>query len=519
MKMVKSLLLGSAAGIVAVAGAQAADLPVKAKPVEYVKICSLYGDGFYYMPGTEGCLKLEGTVRAQYGWNNTGARTPHYTGTGGAQDRSTNPFSMVHRGQFATDARWQTAYGSLRMYSLFRVENENNGSILANGAGITSTAGGGPAVNIPRAFIQWAGFTFGHVKSLGDTSYLGEDGMQVLHQTQNIGSESGSNGNNELAYTWELGNGMSFNVFGGERRVKSYANLSADNWSAGGNPNTSIRGVQMLSPGASLYVRQAWGDFSIAGNVVPISTVYYTNAAAPGYVPSAACNAQPGTTFCNYTDDAWGWSTAASTKILTPWVTPGDYFIVQGTYAQGALNYATGNNQASPGLFGSGNTIAIGAITDATYVNGAGYERTTGWAVAAGYMHWWTPTFKQSVTVTHTEISYNDTVKSNRWFCGGGGARTLNVNLTAAENAAGVSCDPGYKYETAATTLSWYPVGQRFRLAVEALYTHISTAYEGQTLVIGNQQGYRPSGLYLAKNQGIWSGVFRANLAFPGQDD
>src|SRR5712672_4546314 len=45
MKMVKSLLLGSAAGLVAVGGAQAADLPVKAKPVEYVKICSLYGAG------------------------------------------------------------------------------------------------------------------------------------------------------------------------------------------------------------------------------------------------------------------------------------------------------------------------------------------------------------------------------------------------------------------------------------------------------------------------------------------
>ncbi|MEA3027772.1 MAG: hypothetical protein QOF91_3057, partial [Alphaproteobacteria bacterium] len=45
MKMVKSLLLVSAAGIVAVSGAQAADLPVKAKPVEYVKVCSLYGAG------------------------------------------------------------------------------------------------------------------------------------------------------------------------------------------------------------------------------------------------------------------------------------------------------------------------------------------------------------------------------------------------------------------------------------------------------------------------------------------
>lgn len=40
MKMVKSLILGSAAALVAVGGAQAADLPVKAKAVEYVKVCS-----------------------------------------------------------------------------------------------------------------------------------------------------------------------------------------------------------------------------------------------------------------------------------------------------------------------------------------------------------------------------------------------------------------------------------------------------------------------------------------------
>ena len=60
MKMVKSLLLGTAAGLVAVAGAQAADMPVKAAPVQYVKICSLYGDGFYYIPGTDTCLKMGG---------------------------------------------------------------------------------------------------------------------------------------------------------------------------------------------------------------------------------------------------------------------------------------------------------------------------------------------------------------------------------------------------------------------------------------------------------------------------
>ena len=47
MKMIKSLLLGSAAGLVAMSGAQAADLPLKAKAVEYVRVCSLYGAGFY----------------------------------------------------------------------------------------------------------------------------------------------------------------------------------------------------------------------------------------------------------------------------------------------------------------------------------------------------------------------------------------------------------------------------------------------------------------------------------------
>ncbi|MBN8965804.1 MAG: porin, partial [Rhizobiales bacterium] len=66
MKMVKSLLLVSAAGfVVAATGAQAADLPVKAKPVEYVKVCSLYGAGFYYVPGTDICMKVGSYIRFQ----------------------------------------------------------------------------------------------------------------------------------------------------------------------------------------------------------------------------------------------------------------------------------------------------------------------------------------------------------------------------------------------------------------------------------------------------------------------
>ena len=69
MKMVKSLILGSAAGLVAMSGAQAADLPVKAKAVEYVRICSLYGAGFFYIPGTDTCIKLGGYVRVDTTFN------------------------------------------------------------------------------------------------------------------------------------------------------------------------------------------------------------------------------------------------------------------------------------------------------------------------------------------------------------------------------------------------------------------------------------------------------------------
>ena len=65
MKIVKSLMLGSAAGLLAMSGAQAADLPVKAKAVEYVRICSLYGAGFFYIPGTDTCIKLGGYLRVE----------------------------------------------------------------------------------------------------------------------------------------------------------------------------------------------------------------------------------------------------------------------------------------------------------------------------------------------------------------------------------------------------------------------------------------------------------------------
>ena len=98
MKMVKTLLLGSAAGLMAVAGAQAADLPVKAKPVEYVKVCSLYGAGYYYIPGTDICMKVGGYVRYQANWANGGNSISNGPAEGGgARNNRLDSSDWSHR--------------------------------------------------------------------------------------------------------------------------------------------------------------------------------------------------------------------------------------------------------------------------------------------------------------------------------------------------------------------------------------------------------------------------------------
>ena len=66
MKLAKSILLGAAAGLATVAAASAADLPSrKSAPVEYVKVCNAYGAGFFYIPGTDTCLRVGGLVVAE----------------------------------------------------------------------------------------------------------------------------------------------------------------------------------------------------------------------------------------------------------------------------------------------------------------------------------------------------------------------------------------------------------------------------------------------------------------------
>ena len=117
MKMVKSLVLGSAAALVAMTGAQAADLPVKAKAVEYVRICSLYGAGFFYIPGTDTCIKLGGYLRADLILGGNSDYAPNLSGQGAANNRLTNYYTSRSRFDLQTDIRTATEYGVVRAFS------------------------------------------------------------------------------------------------------------------------------------------------------------------------------------------------------------------------------------------------------------------------------------------------------------------------------------------------------------------------------------------------------------------
>src|SRR5580693_10698684 len=117
MKMVKSLVLGSAAALVAMTGAQAADLPVKAKAVEYVRICSLYGAGFFYIPGTDTCIKLGGYLRSEVILGSNNDYQSNQSGPGAANNRLGNYYTSRSRFDFQVDTRTATEYGVVRTFA------------------------------------------------------------------------------------------------------------------------------------------------------------------------------------------------------------------------------------------------------------------------------------------------------------------------------------------------------------------------------------------------------------------
>ncbi|HVQ73450.1 MAG TPA: porin, partial [Bradyrhizobium sp.] len=184
MNMIKSLVLGSAAGLIAMSGAQAADLPVKAKAVEYVRICSLYGAGFFYIPGTDTCIKLGGYLRVDTTFNGGAYGQPSWSGDFGQGNRYRDYFTSRSRMALTIDTRTATEYGVVRTFGQADFQFQNFGTSNPGNPGspqqtggtlnsaLLSTAGGG-YVAVEMVFIQFAGFTFGKSASAYATPWNG----------------------------------------------------------------------------------------------------------------------------------------------------------------------------------------------------------------------------------------------------------------------------------------------------------------------------------------------------------
>uniref|UniRef100_UPI0037D9A7F5 porin n=1 Tax=Tardiphaga sp. TaxID=1926292 RepID=UPI0037D9A7F5 len=151
MTTIKQTILGSAAALMAIGGAQAADLPVKARAVEYVKVCSLYGAGFYYIPGTDTCIKIGGAIRIDTTFNGGPYDAPYWQGGAGGNNLWTKDYYLTReRINLTTDTRTSTDYGTVRTYANFQLDFTQNRDSIAGGF-----------TEVDLAFIQFAGFTFG----------------------------------------------------------------------------------------------------------------------------------------------------------------------------------------------------------------------------------------------------------------------------------------------------------------------------------------------------------------------
>ncbi len=318
MKLMKNLLLGSAASLMAVSGVQAADLPL-AEPVEYVKVCDTFGRGYFYIPGTQTCLQLSGYVRADLR-------------TQAQQTRADDEVFFRTRARLNFDARTQTEYGTLRAYIRLQSDFTNtNQSSKPTG----SIAGQGSETYAEKAFVQFAGFTVGLSQSFFDMLNYTTFSSVFSDQTVQL-----------AAYTATFGSGMSFTLSAEDRSYREAAIVGG-----------AYAGTEMPDIVAAFRVDQGWGSFQLSG----------------------AAHQLRGTAGA-VEETEYGFAVQAGLNIKLPALGANDTFWVQGVYADGALNYL-GDSTApwrTSGLVGFGRNdgafVGTGIDTSTGYTVGAGLQ-------------------------------------------------------------------------------------------------------------------------------------------------
>ena len=477
MKMVKSLILGSAAGLIAMSGAQAADLPVKAKAVEYVRICSLYGAGFFYIPGTDTCIKLGGYLRVDTTFNGTVYGGPLYNSDGGQGNRYRDAFVSRSRMALTVDTRTATEYGVVRtfgqgdfQFNNFGNNNPNNAFAFPGGASNALNTAGGGYVAVEMVFIQFAGFTFGKSASAYATPWHGYPGNNNSYL---MGGHDTVTGVNNIQYQAQFGNGVSATIGLDDPTV--FNRTSVLNLGVGATPVAPVFGTTgATAVGANSYggtqapdivgnirVDQAWGLFQISGAAHLVNASY--NSVNVGGAPNAFSE------ISGHPESKWGGSVMAALQIKNLPTGAGDDFKMDISYAKGDTKNVISTSGGSPSFAMFGGTsrpgayqsVGFGQTSDGVFLPGfltggatGDIKLTEAWGLRGAFNHNWDPYWSTSFWGSYAQVKYNggalDILTAKGQFC-------ASFNFGKALSAD-YSCNPDYNIAQVGVVTRWTPV-------------------------------------------------------------
>jgi hypothetical protein len=506
MKMVKGLVLGSAAALLAVGGAQAADLPVKAKAVEYVRICSLYGAGFWYIPGTDTCIKIGGYLRIDTTFNGGIYDQPNWSGSAGGGDRFYDQINSRSRMALTVDTRTATEYGVVRTFAQGDFQFNNFGTQNGNtpssgpggGIGAAGTSGnsgfltagqlsglngsllnnpGGGYVAVEYVFIQFAGFTFGKSSSAYASPWNGYPGNNTSFL---LGGNDSVTGVNNIQYTAQFGNGVSASVGLDDPTVFNRTALYNLSTGIGGNGlgTTQYGGFVVPDLVGNIRIDQAWGLFQISGALHDVNGTYNTIGAFNTPATSAILSGHP--------DSKVGGSVMGALQIKNLPTGPGDDIKIDGTWAMGDTKNVISTSAASPnfamvggtmGQFGPNNTYGFGATTDGVWLPTASggdgnIHLTQAVGVRGAFNHNWDPYWSTSVYGGAGWVTYDSTAKAE--YC---------AAFALSHPGIGVSytCDPNFSASMVGAVTRWTPV-KNLTFSGELQYFYLHQNFSGSSV-------------------------------------
>ena len=521
MKTVRSLIFGVTAGFVAMSGAQAADLPVNTKAVEYVKICSPYGAGFYYIPGTDTCIKLGGYLRVDtalgtnfmYNWANLPP--------GGGHNRLSNYYTTRSREELYIDTRTATEYGVVRT-NFGAAFTWTGGGYLGNGTGASMYTGGpatdGPAAALGSAgtvlgvgnpsdggigggyfglfsaFIQFAGFTMGKAVSQFDapwTNYPGNsfDGL--------VGGGGTVTGVNQFSYTSQFGTGVSLALSAQDpvaymtAGVQNLTGLSTAGIQGSLNGVPNIAGTRAPELIAALRVDQAWGLFQAS---------FAAHLNTPGYYGATEITGHP--------DDKWGWAAQLALSIKNLPTGDRDTINLQGVYTDGATRYnfqslapVNYSIYGTTGIAGLYQSIGFANAPDAVYVgtnaaNGSQLETIRTWGFRGAFTHHWN--WNNTIYGAYAGVRYGTL------------GRNTVCAFIATNQSLVTSCTPDFNIGQVGIVTRWIPV-KNLAFVADFNWSRLDQKYAGVWNAAQNNGSAKPGGaVYALKDQDSFTLLLRA---------